>query len=469
MQTLPNEIIQQILLHLEPSEILKANLYGAISNVCDWNFWKEKAIRDFEISKQYFDFPLQFPEGVGSFGEFISNSELNQGVYRYVQIANRFSLLTESFISEDSTQINKSPYEMIESHAFFEKAFSSNQFEHIEFLLENIPALTLTSYLSYEMGINRIVKGRRVPVPYTESRRTFESRIIESIFSPLVVQSFEISQLPYLPFLLQIEQGNFSHELESFINHPIDDYVVALKVYSVVRDLLLRDHPFDLSNAVKNVTQRSSEDGSELLLSAIRGGDRKIIAQILEDSTYSEYLNDHKDEVMKALSFNGDFDLLLFIDEMVKYSDEDKYIDAYSLASGYRRFRKPERYLRMLQQIGKIKNLPRNLNHLIRLADCDILTYLSHSPQVKEIYPKKVQFLSYVYSLVLGSLDCVAWVIRNLEMLNLSKKEKQSLLEEFQSQEKDPYFLPNSSVYRRRCNKSRNLLYRNYFELNTGD
>lgn len=101
------------------------------------------------------------------------------------------------------------------------------------------------------------------------------------------MEPFEIRQFSYLPFQLQIEQRHFSSELKDFINRSPDDYVVASEVLSIVQDLLIREHPFDLSGAVDNIMNYSSNDGFRLLLSAIKGGDRKVITQFLNNPTYA--------------------------------------------------------------------------------------------------------------------------------------------------------------------------------------
>lgn len=209
----------------------------------------------------------------------------------------------------------------------------------------------------------------------------------------------------------------------------------------------------------------SSNDGFRLLLSAIKGDDRKVITQFLNNPTYVQYLNSHKSDIMYALSFNGDFDLFRFVREKVGYLENEEYINAYSLALGYRYFKKPERYLELLKQIGKFNNLFQDLAYLIKLADCDILSFPYHSPQTAEIYPQKSYFLLFAFPLILESLDCVAWVIRTLKTLNLSEEENLSLLEKFQSYQRNPCSTANCSVYRERCVKSWNLLYLGYFKL----
>lgn len=432
MDSLPDEVLQQILDNVPFNEL--ATTIGPIerlSSVCDWNFWAGKAIRDFKVSRTYFDLPLATLEKEGRFNdipywnqrsrrmEYFGRQEMGTGAFRYFQIASRISLLPDFLASSGSQGF-------IEDAAFFLRAKKGNQFSTIPFLVENIPVGNLTYYLNCFMPLSELFSGKLKCLSEENFKEaSFDLGMFSELVSPRVYDNtFENlkSTIPFLELALEVEKGKIPdrEEVGKLKEPDIDNFVFIL-------NQVLTSNPnrgeilTPLWELVEELIQKNPYSGVSILYSALISGNSEVVEKILsvrnyltdcdeDGQLYAKYYN-----LPRAAVHSGNIQLLRTIvgqnlENFSLESYEDVFVDGYLLN------RNPEKYLEFLHNF---EILPKRLIHQIcQLGDCDMISYLlsRYENQHKDQTPLKnaVQFFSKYIEHCFGYLDVVTWAIRVL-------------------------------------------------------
>lgn len=426
MQSLPVEIQQEVLFLLPPSKILEVNLVEEVASVCDWSFWSKKAMGDFGVSREYFDLPLNSPIGVGSFQRIYPSSKLNQGVYRYIQIASRCGPLAECLYDGES------PYGLIERPNFFLKCHSANQFCHIDLLEEKTPTRELSTCLAAVSNLENFVSGKITKMIFDSKSLTFELEVMRKILSPKMAQAATEKQNRSFDFLLEIQSGKISRNLVEFMSQEICRENCQ-EIERLVSYFLIQNYHFDL---IREPLFRLIDFGCSaigFLCQAIKGVNFEAV-KLISERCEQHILQEEIYRLRSSAHFSGSEKMLTLIEkydtlpreEKEQIDDLEDNVDDF--IQGYRFHRKPERFLSFLRKIAHLLTRYSALK-LCELGDCDIIDFIYHSSGVIERSScwDRREFLEEIHLFVLGNIDVLDWMERVVNQLDISSFNRQQL------------------------------------------
>nr|WIL05514.1 hypothetical protein pmam_475 [Pithovirus mammoth] len=425
MQSLPTEIQQEVLFHLPPSKILEVNLLEEVASSCDWSFWARKAAKDFDVSREYFDLPLKSPSGVGSFQRIYPNSKLNQGVYRYVQIASRCAFLVECLYD------GVSPYGLIERPNFFRKCHSANQFTHIDLLEEKTPPQELSACFASVSNLGNFISGKTTKMVFDPVNLTFELEMIRKILSPKLAEASTEKQGRSFHFLLEIQSGKISPELVEFLNREICRENAG-EIEKIVGYLIICNVHFDLTREPLIRLLGFGCSKIHHLCQAIKGTNLeafKLISELCEEKELADEIY----RLRSAAYFSGSEEMLDRVEKFDTNPKEEQPITDFEdfvgdFIQGYRFHRKPERFLNFLRKTSDL--LTRySVLRICELGDSDIIDFIFHSSGVIERDPEwsETAFLQEIDLFVLGNIDVLDWMERTLNQMEIPSILKDQL------------------------------------------
>lgn len=442
IQDLPNELSQEILFKLTAHSVLDA--CKLFPGVCDLNFWATKANRDFGISKEYFYLPLNTIGGFGTFQEvpvlklvnwdytkltFGKSSELrlDRGAFRYFQIANRFSLLRTAMCGT-----NRNEYGFIESPMFYVQADRLNQLD----LIPSLSSFSSPDFFSYTSVIFKSLPDLspefcslyRLGVQSSHFRHS----IAEQIFSPQFVVAMTSTEQKWLKETQGISNGVIPSELLKQLSRRIDDHDQAYKLRSIVEEIIeMGDERLlpAVSGTIDNLIKFYPNSGPVLLYSAIRGGNMKIIGEVLKHGDFFNGIDPDSGEPYcdsytfdRASYFSGDFEIIRYVCgkcpalfSLGKMNDDQ----IESFIRGYRYHHQPERFLECLTHFSSILS-NEQVSFLCSLKDCDIISHLlevSIAQSELTMAETAQKFIEANFYCFIGHLDLIAWALRVVKKL----------------------------------------------------
>lgn len=468
---LPNEMLREILKRMPYEELIKACEDSQLFlSLCDWGFWNEKAQVDFEISSDYFNSLSKFDNGIGSFEElpcdkyiydtygWKKNSnkktvpkELTQGFYRYFQIANRISLRSETFVvCSRKKAIN--PKAMFELESFFSRAYSSNQYQLVEFLADNTPISELAHLLNGKAVLTQFMEGS-FSVEVAENQTAFFDTALEQIISPKLLKEFryymkgeameewEGDRNRFYSYACQVQKGEIPEKYNRVIE---ENYLFGSEYYqfAAIFQLLLKKGEYK-SGLVDQFTKLTGkihkesvqEDGPYFLRDALKGGNLQFIQEILEMGDFFHCTGEEqfdRTQFTTAAYFSGKEEVIKIVsDANCPEISQDEKVKA--LIQGYNLHRSPERFLQRFVELGDLTD--ENLVRVTTLGDCDIFSHLLEVRiQASELSRDTIvlQFLEMIWYFLSGNLDLMAWAFRWFETSSslLTKEEKAKFLDQ---------------------------------------
>lgn len=427
MDSLPNELRQNILLDIPPSEIIETcNSAEVFSSACDWNFWRLKAQKDFKISASYFDLPLSTPEGPGSFDEipFVKGelfreeikfserrSKLGEGGFRYCQIASRISLLPQ-FMANKNRKIVPG---FIEPAAFFVRAKYKEQDELIPFLLQEIPTHLLASIYGRNFPLQKFFEFQLDTsiLDHIDSIG-FEFLLLENLLHPNLfgemVKIFD-DGFPIFKFISQIRKGETSKELETFFEHPNPMREFRCRLFTTMDYILSKKgHCSLLDKAIEAISKtRQNRVVDWLTKKAFQTADFVLFDKVMKD--------EERKRIFECSNYGNIFSSVAYFganEKMIQIAIGNDKIDGEYLASGYSKNSRPEDYFNIFQKIKRFT--PELIGRIFSLGDCDILSIClrAQKPLYDDEIPLEttVKFFFQYIEYGLGYLDVIAWIIR---------------------------------------------------------
>ncbi|AHH01929.1 hypothetical protein pv_362 [Pithovirus sibericum] len=470
MSTLPNEILQMIFIHL-PARIIIEICHNSteVASVCDWNFWRKKARKDFKISFAYFDLPLNTSEGPGSFKEipfvseepygfsrftFCPNDRFGQGAFRYYQISTRFQLLPE-MLSKEKDRICPG---LIEAPAFLLRAQRSCQNHVIPYMLEQIPLDKLGHYFNCLVPFALIFVHKSSDLMQkleVEEKQSFNFSMLrnflsDGMFDLIIRKALDLetdpnsyidnsSKINILHFIDEIGKGTLSEELkQSVFSGPISqDPDAAFKIFFQLCHLTdINDSRDLLFQLIKIIARHRKEEKSGfieysrnekiagLIVETLRSGNLELLQEVLrqnnlrkipqkEDKNYLCYFGREGYSHIQQAYFGGNRQII----NKVFREDEVRPNDSCFLIEGYLQKCRPEEYFNLFLEIKE------HSEKLIALCfetrDCDILSVClqkyDQKNKGKNSLKTAVNFFRKYLHYGLGHFDVIAWVIRVLK------------------------------------------------------
>ena len=151
---LPPEINTQLLLNIPASQAYELCQQPELEGLCDWSYWRNKALIDFQIPRSYFDLAL--------------DREI-PGDYRYLEISTRFVPSLNSLASINNGSVSG----IYEPGALLNLAFDRNQPDLFQVLLPTLSKQFLEEFYGEKIATgfipNDYTTYGRNPIPPKES------------------------------------------------------------------------------------------------------------------------------------------------------------------------------------------------------------------------------------------------------------------------------------------------------------
>lgn len=437
MESLPNELREEILFNLSPSDAVNACRTEQFDSACDWSFWSLKAQKDFGISSAYFNFLSEFPEGSITFYEIpvvgedretgqtrlifpnrYAAPQLGEGALRYLQIANRFNVLQETLVQTQPNEIRG----FLEFPIFFKKVAEKNQSELVDFLIEVSSTKEILPYLNRVFHLDRLFSGEQDNLISPGTSEKFYYSLLDRVLTQQVIEeSFSERDWLAASQIIAVQSGDLS-SLSDFFSIETDSEEYFPAVRDVIGYLLTTGNSQyfpSISSALNKFLPGDPEWGSLFLSYALKGGNMQFIEEVLN---YGNFFEDDifSTDYCESAHFSGKLEVVEFVRS--QGLDIDVSLKVEAIIQGSEFHRRPEQFFQLIRSLGALD--PKLVLRLCSLGDCDIVAHFLHSsffPSQPHLETAKIFFLRNIPSLI-GNLDILAWMIRVLKHLNGKEK-----------------------------------------------
>lgn len=437
MENLPNELREEILFNLPPSDVINACRTEQFGSACDWSFWSLKAQKDFGVSSAYFNFLSEFPEGSITFYEIpvvrddqetgqtqllfpnrYMAPQLGEGALRYLQIANRFNVLPETLMQTQPNEIRG----FLEFPIFFKKVAEKNQAELANFLIEVSGTKEILPYLNRVLHLDRLFSGEQDMLTSPGTSEKFYYSLLDRVLTQQVIEdSSSEEEWIAISQIIAVQSGDFSSLTDFFSEKAASDEDFPA-VRNVLGYLLTTGNPqlFPIiSSALNNILPRDPEWGSLFLSYALKGGNMQFVEEVL---SYGNFFEDDifSADYCESAYFSGRIEVVEFVRS--QGLDIGPALKVEAILQGYGFHRRPEQFFQLIRSFEILD--PRLIQRLCSLGDCDIVAHFLHSSfssSESKLQTAKVFFLRNI-SALMGNLDILAWMIRVLKDLNGNDK-----------------------------------------------